>query len=275
MDMEAKVLIQAGRLADARECLTTQIRQKPADMAGRILLFQVLACYGEWDQARAHLEILATQDSKIETGVQEYLNLVNAETERLEVFKDARLPAYLPEAPPYAGDHEKAREHLRANRCEDACEILEDIAARIPAMVGSVNQKPFQGLRDTDALLAFFLEAYAHGRYVWVAYENVRELLISQPRQFVDLLWVPALVTTWEGITLNCRLPVLYPETFKSDADQLKMGRMTDWIEWGPGCFKGVGQHVLRAGEEELALLDIREAIFENPSSGHEHAESA
>jgi type VI secretion system protein ImpE len=69
-------------------------------------------------------------------------------------------------------------------------------------------------------------------------------------------------VTTREGLTLNCFLPVLYPESFRHEDDQLKLGRMTDWTDLGPGFHQGFGQHVFQVGEDEVGILEIREAVF-------------
>jgi hypothetical protein len=39
---------------------------------------------------------------------------------------------------------------------------------------------------------------------------------------------------------------------------------MTDWIPLTGPFFKGVGQHVFQIGEEEKAILEIREVLFKN-----------
>jgi len=63
-------------------------------------------------------------------------------------------------------------------------------------------------------------------------------------------------------MAVNCFLPVLYPETFRHEDEQMKLGRMTDWLPLGNGVFKGVGQHVFQAGDMEIGILEIREADF-------------
>jgi type VI secretion system protein ImpE len=131
-----------------------------------------------------------------------------------------------------------------------------------------LNGLPFEGLRDTDTALAFFLEAFVHDRYVWLPFEALRELVIPAPRSLFDLLWTPVLVTTWEGLSLNCYLPVLYPESFLHADDRIKLGRMTDWTSMGSAIARGVGQHVLQAGPDEWALLDIRAVVFTPAAAG-------
>jgi type VI secretion system protein ImpE len=93
--MNAKDLIKAGQLSAARSELIEAVKSSPTDLNSRTLLFQVLAFCGEWEKARSHLEIIAAQDVSRETGIQAYLNLVEAEAERLEVFRYQKQPSFL------------------------------------------------------------------------------------------------------------------------------------------------------------------------------------
>jgi len=99
--MNAKDLIRAGRLSEAREQLIREVKSSPADLGKRTLLFQVLTFCGEWGKAEQHLDAVAVQDSSKETGVQVYKNLLHAERERQDVSKLNRRPSFLPETPPY------------------------------------------------------------------------------------------------------------------------------------------------------------------------------
>lgn len=260
--MDAKELIKAGKLAEARKVLTEAVKTAPGNIANRTMLFQVLTCYGEWDKARRHLEAIAAQDSSRQAGVLGYLNILQAEGERLEVFQHKRRPAYWPQPPAYSDQYETAREKLRGRDFAEAGRILQDIDRQRPALSGTLNGKPFVGFCDTDSRLAFFLEAFVHDRYVWIPMECLRELVLPAPATFLDLLWMSAHVTTTDGMAVNCFLPVLYPETFRHEDEQMKLGRMTDWLPLGNGVFKGVGQHVFQAGDMEIGILEIREADF-------------
>ena len=62
---------------------------------------------------------------------------------------------------------------------------------------------------------------------------------------------------------MNCFLPVLYPDSSQHENERIKLGRMTDWIPLGGSFSKGIGQHVFEIGEEEIAILEIREALFD------------
>lgn len=264
-------LIKAGNLSEARKQLIEEVKSAPGDTGKRTLLFQVLALYGEWDKAERHLDSIAAQDSSRETGVQGFKNLLQAERERLEVCDLKRRPSFIPKAPPFAERYFLVWEKLTDKRFQEAEDLFREIAGSHPALSGSVNGRPFTGFRDTDAFLSLFLEAVVHERYVWIPFEAIRELVISPPKTLFDLIWTPAQVTSWKGLTLNCYLPVLYPNSFLQEDDRLKLGRMTDWTHLGGPFSRGMGQHVFEIGDEDMAILEIREVLFKPITTGEEN----
>jgi type VI secretion system protein ImpE len=265
--MEAKELIRAGRLSEARTQSIEEVKASPADAGRRTLLFQIHCLCGEWDKAERDLDIIAAMDAKREAGAQVYRNLVSGEKERLDVFRNNLRPSFLPGTPPYIETYYAAREKLAGKKIEEAAALFSRIDSQTPVISGTVNGKSFTGLKDTDIYVVRFLEAIAHERYVWVPFEAVRELSVTPPKTLFDLIWAPAVVTTWKGLTLNCFLPVLYAESFLHEDDRIKLGRMTDWENLGGPFSKGMGQHVYEIGEDEVALLEVREIIFNPPAS--------
>lgn len=261
--MNAIDLIKAGRLSEARRLLVEEVKSSPADPGRRTLLFQVLVFFGEWEKAERHLEIIAAQDPGRDAGVQTYRNLITAEKERVEVVKLNQLPSFLPEPPSYFETYYAGLEKLVEKKLEEAKEHFDQTDGQRPAVSGTVNGRSFTGICDTDTFLSPFLETIVHERYVWVPFECIRELTVSPPKTLFDLIWAQARITTWEGLTMNCFLPVLYPESFQHEDERIKLGRMTDWTPLGGGLSKGIGQHVFQMGEEEMPILEIREALFD------------
>jgi type VI secretion system protein ImpE len=120
--------------------------------------------------------------------------------------------------------------------------LFDGINEQIPVVSGTMDGKSFTGFNDADVMLLFFLEAIAHERYLWIPFEAVREISISPPKTLFDLIWLPARVTTWAGLTLNCYLPAVYPESFQHPDDRIKLGRMTEWNPLGGPFSRGMGQ---------------------------------
>lgn len=263
--MNAKELIKSGKLAEARQQLVAAVRDRPGDTAARTLLFQVLCYCGEWDKADRHLEAIAAQDVSREAGVLDYRNLIRAEKERLAVMEGRGIASLLTEPPAYLDLYSAARAKLAEKKADEATELFRRIEAARPEISGVVNGTPFSGFCDTDTLLAPFLEVMAHDQYLWVPIESLRELAIAPPKTLLDLLWVSAHVTTWEGYAMNCYLPALYPGSFRHEDERIKLGRMTDWISLGGALARGMGQHVYAVGEQDMALLEMRDVTFNFP----------
>jgi type VI secretion system protein ImpE len=260
--MDSKDLIKAGRLSEARKQLAEEVKSTPGDIGRRTLLFQVLAYCGEWEKAERHLDLIAAQETKSETGVQVYKNLIRAEKERIEVSRSLRRPSFLPEAPPYSEVYFMALENLRLEKFDDAKKTFDRIDAERSPLTGTIDGKRFKGFKDTDTFLSLFLEAIVYERYVWVPLDSVREIVVSPPKTLLDLLWIPAHLTCWEGFTASGYLPVLYPDTFLHEEDRVKLGRMTDWKPLGNSFSKAMGRHVFETGKEESVLLDFQEVLF-------------
>lgn len=266
--MDSKELIRAGKLSDARTQLIEEVKSSPANAGKRTLLFQIHSLLGEWDKAERHLDVLAAQDASRETGVQVYKNLVQAERRRLEVFRDGRLPSFVPETPHYFEMYKLACEKLRDGDIDEAVKLFDSVNEQIPVLSGSIDGKDFTGFSDTDIFLLFFLEAIAHEQYLWIPFEAIREISITPPKTLFDLIWIPARITTWSGLALNCQLPVIYAESFLHQDDRIKLGRMTEWSPIGGPFSKGMGQHVYMVGDDEISILDIREITFNVPYAG-------
>ncbi len=260
--MDAKELLRAGRLSEAREKLAADVKAAPADQSVRTLLFQALVFAGEWEKAQRHLETIVLQNPNSETGVQVYKNLLHAEKERLEVITEGRRPSFLPETPDYADMYLNAWQSLQADQLDSAEEKFTQIDKQIPQLTGTLNGKKFSGFSDTDRFLARFLETFTYERYVLIPFEAIRELNIGAPKTLFDLIWIEAQLTTWGGLNVNCFLPVLYPESYRHADDLVRLGRMTDWQPLGGGYSKSVGQHVYQVGADEVSLLDVRELVF-------------
>jgi type VI secretion system protein ImpE len=266
--MDAKELIRAGKLQDARIRLTEEVKASPSDAAKRTLLFQVLAFCGEWDKADRHLDILSERDPQAETGVQVYRNLVSAEKKRRDVFLGNGRPSSMAKMPDWLENLFLAREKLAGGSVAEGKRLLRKIDSVVPGLSGELNGSPFEGFRDTDDFLAHFLEVFIHDSYLWFPFSSLREISVSEPKSQLDLLWVPARISTEDGLAVGCYLPALYPDSCRSDDDRLRLGRMTDWRETAGGFYEGTGQHVFLAGKEEIPLLEIRELRFIDTKTG-------
>ena len=119
-----------------------------------------------------------------------------------------------------------------------------------------------EGLRDADDVLAPILEVMVMRDYVWAPWSQVKELEVDPPKHPRDLLWTPARIVLTDGEERRGYLPALYPGTSNAARDEIKLGRMTDWtVPDKDGPVRGVGQHLLVAGERDFGLLEVRKFV--------------
>ena len=61
---------------------------------------------------------------------------------------------------------------------------------------------------------------------------------------------------------MGCFLPVLYPNSFRSDDDRIRLGRLTQWQSLGGPYAKAVGQHVYEVGGTDRSIFELKEVVF-------------
>jgi type VI secretion system protein ImpE len=263
--MDIKQLIRSAELTKARQQLIQRVKKAPGDTALRTHLFQVLLLLGEWDKALVHLNALAKDDNASHMAHEVYTGLIRAEQERTGVAELRQEPSFLPGRPGYADRYFQAVKAATQGEKEIAVTLFDQIEAATPLISGAVNQEPFSGFSDTDTLLNGFLEAMEYDRYLWIPFEAIREITVQSPQTLIDIIWAKGSVTTWEGLTMACFFPVLYPLSYCHTDHRVKMGRMTDWqILAGPYA-RAWGQHVFRIGEKDIPLLEIETVMFSRP----------
>lgn len=266
--MTASDFFKAGKLQQAIDAQTAEVKSVPGDPGKRTFLFELLCFAGELDRAEKQLAMVAQGGNQAEWAVQVYNNILAAERSRRRLFSDGQKPEFLREPPEYAHYHLEAINRLREDRPAEASEWLRKSAEMRPRLQGECNGRPFQEFRDSDDVLAPFLEIIILRDYAWLALEQLQELEVSAPQRARDLIWAPARLVLADGTQQRGYLPVLYPNTHDHPDEQVKLGRMTDWRAAEGGPTLGVGQRVFLAGDEEVAILEARHVVFKPVSAG-------
>ncbi len=233
--MSARDLFAAGRLSEAIQALSAELRDNPTDDRRRTFLFELLCFAGDYDRAEKQLVILAQGGPQAEMGTLLYRAALQAERTRQDMF--ARR-----ECPP---------------------------AGEAPAAIsGRLNEKPFESLTDADSRLGPRLEVYVAGSYLWLPLEHVCSIRAAPPRRLRDLLWLPAMIRTgpaFEGRELGeVLLPALCPASWRHPDEAVRLGRATVWEEQEDGEVAPAGQKLLLVDGEEFPLLELR-ALEVNP----------
>jgi type VI secretion system protein ImpE len=255
--MNAKQQFDSGNLAGAVEAAVAEVKRNPSDNGRRTFLFELLCFAGELERAQRQLDAIAQLDSQSEWAVQVYTNILHAEQARRRFFAAGLRPEFLFDPPAYAQSHLEAANRMSEGRPDEAAEILRRAEAERPETPGEVNGRPCDDIRDCDDLLGPFLEVIIMRDYVWLPWEQIRELETSAPERPRDLLWLPAKFLLSDGSPQRGYLPLTYCDSHGHPDDLVKLGRMTDWHD-GEGLVRGVGLHTLLAGEDALGLSELR-----------------
>lgn len=260
--MKANEFLEANQLSAAVAELTQEVKHHPSDPRLRTFLFEVLCFSGEFARAERQLDVIGHQDEQTGIGVEVYRHLIKAESARQSVFSAHRRPTFLIEPPSYVSQQLDVIGHLQAGKAQEAKRLLEESRQGTPEFACRVNGQAYGAFRDSDDRTATVLEVFAQDAYLWIPFEHVVRMTMAPPKRLRDLLWTPASIEVIGRSPVDVFVPVLYIGSERQENDQIRLGRMTDWVELGEGLVGGIGQKVFLVGDEDKALLEIRELEF-------------
>lgn len=265
--MNADELFKAGRLREAVEAQTLEVKAHPADASKRLFLFELLGFEGDLDRARKQVDALRYDQPELQAAVSTYRGLLDAETERRRLFQaGAPAPQFLVDPPPHVLLRLEAVQRLQAGDTAGAAALLEQANAEPPALRGSLNGAPIELLRDGDDLFGTVIEVMARGVYFWVPLEQVERLTMGPPRFPRDLLWIPARLEL-EASAGDVFVPALYPGSHAQPDELVQLGRKTDWLGAEGGPTLGAGMRTFLMGDDPIGVLEWRELVIESPAA--------
>jgi type VI secretion system protein ImpE len=235
--MTAQELLRAGRLQDAIQSLSSELRDKPADTQRRTFLFELLCFAGDYVRAEKHLTLLSQASADAEMGALLYRSALSAERKRQAFF----------EAKKY-----------------------NDNPLTTTPRPGKLNGEAFTTIEDIDPRIGPRLEVFIAGEYVWLPFAHIGTLKMEAPRYLRDLLWSSAYVTA--GPELKGQefgevlMPIVYPNSSRHERDAVKLGRETDWILAEADPIEIVyGQKLLVLdGNRSVPILEVRSLEFDD-----------
>jgi type VI secretion system protein ImpE len=232
--MKAKELYQAGKLNEAVQALSAELRDNPSDAQRRVFLFELLCFAGEYDRADKHLNLLADQGPQAQMGAVLYMSSLHAERSRHKLFAEKNYPSV-------PVDESKVRG-------------------------GTFNGAPFESIEDSDPRIGGRLELFAAGAYLWIPFEHIEKIEFQPPKRVRELLWRPALVQTGPAFKDKelgeVLVPVLSPFSWKNADDNVRLGRATVWETPEGGDPIPYGQKTFLIDGEDIPILEINKIEF-------------
>jgi len=260
----ARELLHQGNLAAAVERQTQEVKARPADMTARIFLFELLCFAGNFDRAGKQLDVIAHQSTEMEIGTEIYRQVLAAERVRRAVFGAGGSPDFATSPPAYVALHLEALTLAREKHPDKARILLEKALDMHSAPGGTADGVRFQDFADSDVFLSPFLELIVNEKYIWLPFDEIKRIEIIRPAHLRDLLWARAKIEARGGDMGEVFLPALYPGSSEHQADAVKLGRQTEWLEVGAGLAHGAGQRLFAIDGGEKGMLEINEVIFDS-----------
>lgn len=256
--MPVEQLLADGKLDDALGELQAQVRKDPSNPKHRVFLFQLLSVRGEWNRAMVQLNVLGEMDKASLAMVHTYREALRCEALRAEVFAGTKSPVILGEPPQWIAHLMEALKLTADGHYVRSQELRETALEAAEAASGTIDGQPFEWLADGDSRLGPVLEAIVNGRYYWVPIENVLQLVLEEPCDLRDLVWMPGYLTLANGGESPALIPTRYPGSESSDDDMIRLARKTEWTEQEGEVYLGQGQRMLMTDAGEYALMDAR-----------------
>src|SRR5262245_34906932 len=183
-------LFYSGMLQEAVTAATDEVRQRPTDGQARGFLCELLCFAGELERADRQLEALAHQDASSAVGIALFRQVIRAEQARQHLYTEGRLPELLGPPCPRLRLHLEALLLLKEGRTAEAAVLLTRAEQQRPALTGTCDGRPFEGLRDLDDMTASFFEVLtSNGKHYWIPMESVELVEFRRYRRPRDLLW--------------------------------------------------------------------------------------
>jgi type VI secretion system protein ImpE len=231
--LKARQLYEAGKLGEAIGALSDELRNDPTNVRQRTFLFELLCFAGEYDRAGKQLEVIAGSSKEAEMGAWLYRSALHAERTRQEKF-DLDGPLVIPPA--------------------------------ASAVTGTLNGNAFSSIVDADPRVGARLEVFAAGQYTWIPFRHVASIAMEPPQRLRDLLWSPARVMPGDGFEElelgEVLLPALAAGSWRGDDDEVRLGRVTDFVAVDDEHAIPVGQKLLLVDGEPFPFLELRELVI-------------
>src|SRR5690606_4261097 len=272
---DAKLALDKGNLTGAVEAALRLVKTHPTDTAARIFLFELSCFAGDWERAEKQLDVVGHQDMNAMIGSKIYQQNLKAERDRMDYFADGKKPETLTATPAYMTDLLQANNRVREGDIVSARGLLDSVEETRPAFKCKVNGEGFSDIRDYNDLTMSVFEVIFKDAYIWIPFEFVESVKFFKPKSLRDLFWIQAEVELTNGTNGEMFFPALYSGSWKSDNDQVRLGRMTDWRDLGEELFVGEGMKLFWMDGKDRSILDIESIEFEHPEEAEEEAAAA
>ncbi len=263
--MTAEDYLKQGDIKMALQQLQNQVKKQAANPELRVFLFQLLAVMGQWDRALTQLNVARDLDDSTLAMVSMYRQVIACERLREQVFLGKKAPVIFGKPAEWLALLIQAVKLTALGENAKSQTLREQAFELAPTTSGTIDGKAFQWLADSDSRLGPVMEVIVDGRYMWVPIENLQTIMIEEPSDLRDVVWLPTHFTWNNGGESFGLIPSRYPFSYQHDP-LLALSRKTDWLDCGEDLFIGQGQKILSTDINDYSIMDVREVHFDTGS---------
>jgi type VI secretion system protein ImpE len=261
--MTPENMLKEGRLDEALQGLTAQVRGNPADAKARVFLFQLLSLLGQWERAQTQLKVSGELDAGNTLMVGAYSRALQGESERNAVISGSRVPLVIGEPAQWLALLLQSLKLVSEGRYAQALSLREQAFEQADAIGGTIDGERFEWIADADPRFGPCLEVIVNGGYSWVPFARIRQLTFEAPTDLRDKVWAPVQIIWSNGGESVGFVPCRYPGSESVADSDVVLARKTEWIDLGNDCHVGSGQRMLTTDAGDYSLLDIRSISFD------------
>lgn len=257
------------------------VRREPMRASHRWALLETLCLLCQWQRALQQLQAWARLNPQGVMQAQALRGLIQAESQRTQVFSGHLQPSPVIEATPWMALLWQALQHNAQGELAQADECRHMALDQAPSLAGTchwqsvaspdqeaaLQSQAFEWLCDSDTRLGPVCELMAAGAYRWLPFADIATLTLSEPQRRLDLIWTPATLTLRGPAQANKAMHVfiparscwLSPPAEPNAQQQAQMqARLTVWTEVGSSGVFSHGQKTWMAEGIDWPLLDVR-----------------
>jgi type VI secretion system protein ImpE len=265
--MTAEDCLKQGDIKDALKQLQEQVKKQPENAELRVFLFQLLSVMGQWDRALTQLDVAADLDNGTLAMVSMYRQVIACERIREQVFLGNNEPIIFGKPNEWIALLIQALKLTAQGKNNKSQQLRSQAFEKAEISSGLINEQPFEWFADCDPRLGPVMEAMVDGRYLWIPIENIKAIVIEEPTDLRDVIWMPAHFTWNNDGESYGLIPSRYPFSYQHES-RLALSRKTEWQDCGDDMFLGVGQKTWATDVDEYPVMDIRTIHFNNTEEG-------
>ncbi|MDX1391262.1 MAG: type VI secretion system accessory protein TagJ [Rheinheimera sp.] len=253
---QVQALLKQGELIAATERAVVLLRDDPANADVRALYIELLCIQGALEKADQQLDMMVRQHPDYLVGAVNLRQLIRAASARQDFYQGG-MTVKLFKAPDAMFEtllslHLSVKEQDTSAAAQAAVK-LEKLRSQIQV---DINGAAVSDIRDLDDTLAGYLELFGtDGHYYLAKFNEIDSLQLKKPASVLDAVWRRAEIVIKDGPQGEVFVPMTYINSVRVAE---RLGKETNWQQHHEHLVTGLGHKMLMAGEQVLALSDIR-----------------